>query len=179
MRHAIMGIDPGFTYVGVAVARFLLSRPKALHVATLETPTQLNDGARLDMIARELWAVAHKYGPEAIAYEDQTGVEVAMQRTGVGTNKWSRRVHDVQGMARAIAAVLGVPCYEVAPNTAKLAFTGMGNATKDQMVSVARRFYSLDDVSEHGADALAVAKCGHRLLGVDQLRTARRTEALG
>lgn len=175
MRNAVLGIDPGLAHVGVAVARFNLSRTQALYVATIETPSTASDDERLALIATELWAIAYAHRPEAVAYEDQSGVEVGMQRAGTGSNKWSRRVHDVCGMARMIAAALGVPCYAVAPSTAKLAFAGSGRATKDQMVSVARRVYGLLDVSEHGADALAVAKAGHRLATVARVVACARS----
>lgn len=168
MHNVVLGIDPGLSHVGVAVVRFLVMRPSVLHVGTIEPPDKAETD-KLDVIAPELWRLADLHRPEAIAIEDVSAVEVGMQAAG-RTNKRSRRMHDVCGIARGIAAALGVPVYEISSTTAKQTLTGSGRADKDLMMAAARRLFGVPDVSEHGADALGIAKAGHARHNIATLR---------
>lgn len=172
MTHrVVMGVDPGLSNVGVAVVSFRVNKPVVLSVVTLVQPPGGNQAAKLNWIARELWALATAHRPEALSVEDIASVEVGMQRAR-RTNKASRRGLEVLGMVRAVAAALGAPCYEVAANTAKLSLSGSGSASKIEMVTAAKRLFGLVDVSEHGADALGVAKAGHGLHCLASMRHA-------
>lgn len=155
-RSIIMGVDPGLSHVGVAVVRFSATTATVVGAWTLRVKG--DDGERLDWIAGELWRVASEHEPDAVAVEDIASVEVAMQRVG-RTNKKSRRGLEVLGMARLAAVARGVPCYEIAARTAKVSLAGHGDATKADMVTAAKRLFGVE-VSEHGADAIAIAKAG-------------------
>lgn len=168
MHNVVLGLDPGLSHVGVAIVRFLVMRPSVLHVSTIE-PVAGPETERLDTIAAEVWRLADLHRPEAMAVEDVSSIEVAMQAAG-RTNKASRRMHDVCGILRGVAAALGVPVYEVSATTAKATLTGSGRADKDQMMAAARRIFGVSDVSEHGADALGVAKAGHARHNIAMLR---------
>lgn len=53
-----------------------------------------------------------------------------------------------------------VPVEEITPATIKLATTGSGRASKQQMNYMVKQMLGLDDrVPEHAADALAAAHC--------------------
>lgn len=179
MRNVVLAVDPGLAHVGLCVVHFLIARPKVLHVATLASERRDGiDCERLDVIAREVHRLAVEHRPEALAYEDQSGVEVGMQRAGTGSNHSSRRLHEVCGMVRGIAAALGLPSHVVHASTAKKALTGSGRASKEQVVAMAQRVYGIADLSEHGADALAIAIAAHRAIRSDSLRLSHARNPL-
>ena len=71
-------------------------------------------------------------------------------------------------MVLAAAARAGVPVYEYAPRDVKLALSGFGSATKEQVAKMITTVLRLKQVpQEDAADALAIALCHlHRMSGV-------------
>jgi crossover junction endodeoxyribonuclease RuvC len=84
-------------------------------------------------------------------------------------------------VALAAAAHAGLPVFEYAPAQVKLAFTGSGRASKEQMLRSARmllgRVASLSD--EADAIALAVCHLARRRLGLEPPPTGRGTANAG
>lgn len=68
-----------------------------------------------------------------------------------------------QGMAMAAAISRSVPVFEYSPRKIKMAITGNGNASKEQVAGMVKAMLSLQsEPSFHDAtDGLAVALCHH------------------
>ena len=93
-----------------------------------------------------------KYKPQALAVETQF------------VNKNAQSAIKL-GMARGIAIITakrtGIPVYEYAPTKAKLAVTGTGAASKQQIQGMVKILLNLACLPEpqDAADALALALC--------------------
>ncbi len=70
-------------------------------------------------------------------------------------------VGQVSGLALVAAAQAGCPVIQYSPNEVKLAVTGYGSATKQQVQSMVRSLLDLDETPRPAdrADALALAIC--------------------
>jgi crossover junction endodeoxyribonuclease RuvC len=159
----ILGIDPGFAYVGFGLVEFLTLATRVRHHETYRTRTTEDDHARLDAIADHVCDVIERWQPDAIGYEDQAGViagkaigdEAAVASSGFK----ARRLLEVVGIIRAAARFNAVPCYVLAPSTVKVAVLGKGGgrAKKDRVTRAVRTIFGLGKCSEHAADAIATA----------------------
>lgn len=157
-----LGIDPGFANLGLGVLDVGGSSTRVLHYETFHTSTaDGEDETRLDLIADRILDAIDDYEPALISYENQAGVEVGMQRAGVGTTFASRRVHEVSGIIRCAARLFELPCYCLAPSTVKVALLGKGSghAQKAALIRGVKVFFGVT-CGEHSADALAVAVGG-------------------
>lgn len=76
----------------------------------------------------------------------------------------------ILGMARgaALAAVAAteIPTYEYSPKSAKLAVTGTGNASKEQVSYMMAQIFKVDtsEINDDATDALALAYCHYNSL---------------
>ena len=68
-----------------------------------------------------------------------------------------------QGAAMAAAMQREMPIFEYAPRSIKLAVTGKGAASKEQVAMMAQRLLGVDIPQEYldATDALAIALCHH------------------
>jgi Holliday junction resolvasome RuvABC endonuclease subunit len=87
-------------------------------------------------------------------------VTAAKEHAGKGkrSTKQSRRVHEVTGIARAVARLFDLPCYVLAPSSVKIAVLGRGggNAKKQRVIDAVRILLRAPKCSSHAADAAAV-----------------------
>ncbi len=142
-------------------------------------PERMQD--KLDELARRIDTVMNTHCPDVLVYENQAGVEVAMQRDGEGSNYSSRALHEVCGMLRFAARCAlaePIPCYDPQPRSIKVALLGRGHGGADKKAIQwgVERLLGVR-AGQHAADALATAICGSRL---HRLATAklRQTAAL-
>jgi crossover junction endodeoxyribonuclease RuvC len=160
-----LGIDPGYAHLGIGLVELLPTRTRCVHHETFITKTRDEVDDRLDAIAEHLFQVIEHYNPAAIGFEDQAGVEVAASRRakdedeGVWSNVNSRRVHEVVGIIRAAARFYDLARYRLAVSSVKCAVLGKGGsrAKKDAVKERVRAIFGIPSLSEHAADALAVA----------------------
>jgi crossover junction endodeoxyribonuclease RuvC len=155
----ILGIDPGFAFVGFGLVEFLTLATRVRHHETYRTRTTEDDHARLDAIADHVCDVIERWQPDAIGYENQSGVAVGKAERDVPVSFASQRVLEVVGIIRAAARFNAVPCYVLAPSTVKVAVLGKGGgrAKKDRVTRAVRTIFGLGKCSEHAADAIATA----------------------
>ncbi len=107
-----------------------------------------------------------------------------------GAEARERRGARDRGVALAAAARAGLPVFEYAPSEVKLAFTGSGRASKEQMLRTARMLLGVTASLSDEADAIALAVChlarraarlaadgarnGHAAAALARIRPARR-----
>jgi crossover junction endodeoxyribonuclease RuvC len=112
---------------------------------------------RLRLLGNELERVVRRHRPEQCAVES-----LFFKGGGARSVILSAQC---RGVIMYVMARKNVPVVEVTPATIKLATTGSGRASKQQMNFMVRRLLRLDDrVPEHAADALAAAWCLARRL---------------
>jgi crossover junction endodeoxyribonuclease RuvC len=148
----VMGIDPGLTRTGFGVVEQQGGILRALDVGTVHAPGGQTKAQQLFNLCIALERVLERYEPDAVAVERlffNANVKTALQ------------VGQASGVALLAAAECGVPVVEYTPTEVKLAVTGQGNATKDQVGYMVKAILRLDKDpdSADAADALALAIC--------------------
>jgi crossover junction endodeoxyribonuclease RuvC len=94
--------------------------------------------------------VIEKYKPEVLA------IETLFLNTN---QKTVMRVAEARGVVIYEAAQVGLKVFEAAPPQIKIATTGYGRATKEQMIKMVRILVELDKnkTSDDELDAIAIA----------------------
>jgi len=148
----ILGIDPGYDRLGLAVVEGDPSRPTVVW-SDCVTPNKGPMEERLAEVGAAVTSALREFAPDALALE----------ALFFSTNKkTAMAVAEARGTVLAAAGKAGVPVREYAPGTVKLSVTGDGRADKaaiarmiPHLVTLAPR-KRLDDE----LDAIAVAICG-------------------
>ncbi|MGE3954100.1 MAG: crossover junction endodeoxyribonuclease RuvC [Parachlamydiales bacterium] len=143
----ILGVDPGMvTGFGVVTADF-----KAVDYGTIRPPQKKRLSERRRIIFEGIGHLIETYRPDAIAIETQFVNKNIRSAFGV---------HATAGVITLAATLRDIPVYEYAPSKAKIAVTGKGLASKEQMQAMVARLLSLPEYPpSDAADALALAIC--------------------
>ncbi len=147
----ILGIDPGLSAAGFGV----IVDSTVLGFGVIQTDAAQSVSERLLFLSAELERVIKKFRPGSCAIESlffkgggARSVILSAQSRGVILLALARR---------------RIPVFELTPATVKLALTGSGRASKQQLNYMVRRLLKIDTrIPEHAADALAVAFCLQR-----------------
>ena len=160
----VLGIDPSIRRTGYGIIDFGNDSMALVDYGTITPPAGLAMGERLAAIFDDVLELITTHQPDEMAIEDAFyGVNV----------KSAFILGQARGAVLLCAAQHHVPIGEYAPRKVKLAATGNGNASKEQVQHMVQRQLNLADLPEpHDAsDALAVALCHHqqlRLIKADQ-----------
>ena len=159
----ILGIDPGFERLGVAIVEKFHST-KAPHDKEIvlfsecfKTSAKLPFPERLNLIGKEVKKIIKKYKPEALAIE--TLFLTTNQKTVM-------HVAEVRGVIIYEAIQARLKIFEASPPQIKIATTGYGKATKEQMMKMVKILVKIDDsvTSDDELDAIAIALTGFACL---------------
>lgn len=148
----VLGVDPGTAAVGLAVVSGGAPGPRVLWAGTLRTPPGLASERRLRRLHEGVVAVVGEHGPGVMALERLL---------------WGRNTESAMAVARATGVIMlaaaqaGIPVEEYAPLEVKMAVTGVGNATKEDVRRSLGRVLRIEGVPDDpdAADAAAVAVC--------------------
>ncbi len=149
-----MGIDPGLSRCGYGVVARVPGHGRAGMRAeaagVITTPVDDPLPTRLAALADELTALFAEYQPSVVVVERvlfQTNARTAMS------------VGQASGLALAAAARRGAEVVQYSPNEVKMAVTGYGSATKDQVQRMVQALLGLEVAPRppDAADALALA----------------------
>ena len=148
-----MGIDPGTTIMGYGL---LVSKS----VATAEL---------LALGVVELHKYDDHYTKLKVIFDRVTGLidhfgvtELAVEAPFYGKNVQSMlKLGRAQGTAIAAALSRSINIYEYAPRKIKLAITGQGNASKEQVAALLQRMFAISEMPSNldATDGLAAAAC--------------------
>lgn len=169
----VMGIDPGTSLTGYALARRLPDqRLEALEYGTIRTSPQDPLSQRLGLICQAVEQLGLAHQPDAVAVEEVFFGRSARNVFAVG---------QARGAVLVGAAKLGLPVYEYTAPEVKQAVTGYGRADKRQVQAMVKVLYGLTEVPrpDDAADALAVAACCLDSLRMHQAVAGRRREEAG
>jgi crossover junction endodeoxyribonuclease RuvC len=145
----VLGIDPGSRRCGYGVVSREGGRLRVIESGVL-VPGEHAVAERLARILDGLDAVIARARP----------AEVSVEQVFAGTSPRSALVlGQARGVALAAAARAGLSVFEYQPSEVKLAFTGSGRASKEQMVRTARAVLGVAADLSDEADALALAVC--------------------
>lgn len=147
-----LGVDPGLSRCGYGAVRSAGGSLEPVAYGHLSTPTNLPVGERLAMLWDDLESLVGELRPDVVVVERvlfQVNARTAMS------------VGQASGIALTIAARAGCPVVQYSPNEVKLAVTGYGSATKQQVQEMVRVLLGLVETPRPAdrADALALAVC--------------------
>jgi len=172
----ILGIDPGTNIMGYGVLRVASSSP--ISPGTLQKRAKASPQVQMvTMGVIDLRKFEDAYLKLGHIFERVTGVidaylpdEMAIEAPFFGKNVQSMlKLGRAQGVAIAAAIKHGVPIHEYAPMKIKMALTGNGTASKEQVAGMLQRLLKISN-SDMGpfmdaTDALAAAYCHYLQMG--------------
>lgn len=147
----VLGIDPSLRSTGFGIVDSDGHRFRVVDYGVIAAHARESHGACLAGIDARIAALLEEHRPDTAALESLF---------------YCRNVRTAITLGEARGAVLlclargGVDVVEYAPRRVKLAVTGRGSATKDQVSLMVRRILGIrDDIPDDASDALAVAVC--------------------
>jgi len=150
--RVIIGIDPGTNFLGYAIIESIGKQIEVREVDTIKLKKMTNAYEKLYAIFGEVQDLVYRFRPQ----------EMAIEAPFYGKNVQSMlKLGRAQGVAIAAGMVQKLDITEYAPKTIKLAITGNGNASKEQVAALLGTLLKIDvsKLSLDSTDALAVALC--------------------
>ena len=147
----ILGIDPGFERLGIAIIeKEKNTKETVVFSDCFKTSSKLPFGDRLVLIGEEVKNIIKKYKPDVLAIE--TLFLTTNQKTVM-------HVAEARGVVLYEAANAGLKIFEASPPQIKIATTGYGKATKEQMIKMVKLLVEIDisKKSDDELDAVAIA----------------------
>ena len=162
-EHIILGVDPGTLFMGYAVLKTCGQQVEILEFGAYDVHKLDGQYPRLQKEFFFLQDVIDKYHPSCLAIETQF----------VDKNPQTMiKIVHAQGVAIAAALSKDVPVYEYSPMKIKMAITGNGHSSKQQVAGMLQRFLHIPDEEMpkklDATDALAIAYCHFLQLGLPQ-----------
>ena len=160
-EHIILGVDPGTLYMGYAVLRTFGQQVEILEFGAYDVHKLEGQYPRLQKEFLFLQEIIDKYKPSCLAIETQF----------VDKNPQTMiKIVHAQGVAIAAALSKDVPIYEYSPMKIKMAITGNGHSSKEQVAGMLQRFLHIPDEEMpkklDATDALGIAYCHYLQLGM-------------
>jgi crossover junction endodeoxyribonuclease RuvC len=150
----ILGIDPGTSVLGYGVIKVVGKNKLELIVLGVVDLKKLPDHyIKLKTIYERVQQLVVEYLPD----------EVAIEAPFYGANVQSMlKLGRAQGVAMAAALSRSVPIFEYAPRKIKMAITGQGSASKEQVAAMLKSILGVKDFDQKyfdATDGLAAAVC--------------------
>ncbi len=159
-EHTILGIDPGTTFMGWAILHTSGAKATLVKMDYLDLQKVEGHYAKLQKIFFFLCEVIDQYRPSEIAIETQF-VDKNVQTM--------LKLAHGQGIAIAAALSKDIPINEYSPMKIKMAITGNGHASKEQVAGMLQRFLHITPEQMpkklDATDALGIAYCHYLQLG--------------
>ena len=156
----ILGIDPGTNIMGYGVLKVQGRKAEMVAMGVIDLHRYSDHYLKLGHIFERVSGIIDSYLPD----------EMAIEAPFFGKNVQSMlKLGRAQGVAMAAAIQRQVPITEYAPMKIKMAITGIGTASKEQVADMLRRMLKLDP-NEMGkymdaSDALGAAYCHYLQMG--------------
>jgi crossover junction endodeoxyribonuclease RuvC len=151
-ERIILGIDPGTNIMGFGVIRSTGKNPEYVDMGILDIRKEGDHYMKLKAIFKTTIKLIENYSPN----------EMAVEAPFYGKNVQSMlKLGRAQGVALAAALSMDLPVFEYAPRKIKLAITGAGQASKEQVSKMLERMFSIPDMPKNfdASDGLAAAVC--------------------
>ena len=159
----ILGIDPGTTIMGYGVLRVCGKQATMETMGVIDLRKYTGPYLKLGRIFERVTGLIESYLPD----------EMAIEAPFFGKNVQSMlKLGRAQGVAIAAAIQRDIPITEYAPLKIKMAITGNGQASKEQVADMLKRILKMNDDMTgpffDATDALAAAYCHYLQLDKPQ-----------
>lgn len=156
----ILGIDPGTTIMGYGVLRITGTKPELLAMGVIDLREYGDHYLKLRRIFERVIGIIESYLPD----------ELAIEAPFFGKNVQSMlKLGRAQGVAMAAALSRDIPITEYAPLKIKMAITGNGRASKEQVAGMLQRMLHIGNEEMpafmDATDGLAAAYCHFLQMG--------------
>ncbi len=151
-ERIILGIDPGTTVMGFGIIQVIGNELKLILMDELILSKYDSHSLRLKKIFERTLHLIDEFHPD----------ELAIEAPFYGKNVQSMlKLGRAQGVAMAAGLYREVPITEYLPKKVKMAITGNGNASKEQVAAMLKRLLNLTVLPTKldATDGLAVAVC--------------------
>ena len=152
----IIGIDPGTNVMGYGILGIRGKKPELIALGVVKLNKYDSHYLRLLRIHERILGLVEQFLPD----------EMAIEAPFFGKNVQSMlKLGRAQGVAMAAALSRDIPITEYEPRKIKMAITGNGGASKEQVREMLRRILNIEpeklDIELDATDALAAALCHH------------------
>lgn len=151
----ILGIDPGTSVMGFGIISVKKNTMELISIHELILKKYPNHETKLKHIFDRTLSLIDKFHPD----------EVALEAPFFGKNVQSMlKLGRAQGVAMAASLHRNIPITEYSPKKVKMAITGNGNASKEQVAGMLQNLLNLKEFPTKyldASDGLAVAVCHH------------------
>lgn len=152
MEKIILGIDPGTNILGYGLIKIEQKKLSLITLGVINLHKYDDHYLKLQKIFARLQGLIQEFCPD----------EMALEAPFYGKNVQSMlKLGRAQGVAMAAGLMYNIPITEYAPRKIKLAITGTGTASKEQVAGMLSKLLHTDEKPEFldATDALAVAVC--------------------
>jgi crossover junction endodeoxyribonuclease RuvC len=148
----ILGIDPGTTIMGFGLIKVVNKKMELIQLDELMLKKYDDHYVKLKLIFERTIHLIETYHPD----------EIAIEAPFFGKNVQSMlKLGRAQGVAMAAGLSREVPITEYSPKKIKMAITGNGNASKEQVAKMLQSLLKLKTLPKNldATDGLAAAVC--------------------
>lgn len=150
----ILGIDPGFERVGIAILeKESGSKENVIYSECFKTSPKIKFEERLSLIGQKIRNIINTYRPELLAIE-----------TLFLTNNQKTVMHvaEARGVIIYECTEAGLNIFEASPPQIKMAITSYGRASKEDINKMVKLLVNIDKnkKSDDELDAIAIALTG-------------------
>lgn len=151
-ERIILGIDPGTTIMGFGLIKVVGKTMTFLQLNELQLSKYDDHYLKLKIIFERTLELIETYHPD----------EIAIEAPFFGKNVQSMlKLGRAQGVAMAAGLSRQIPITEYEPKKIKMAITGNGNASKEQVAKMLQQLLGLKELPKNldSTDGLAAAVC--------------------
>lgn len=160
----ILGIDPGTNIMGYGVIKIVGTKAEVLTLGVIDLRKFSDQYLKLRHIYERVHGIINSYLPD----------ELAIEAPFFGKNVQSMlKLGRAQGVAIVAALSRDIPVTEYAPLKIKMAITGNGQASKEQVADMLKRILKMrqEDIGPFmdATDALGAAYCHYLQMGKPEI----------
>ncbi|PKP25303.1 MAG: crossover junction endodeoxyribonuclease RuvC [Bacteroidetes bacterium HGW-Bacteroidetes-2] len=148
----ILGIDPGTTIMGFGLIKIVQKKMVFMQLNELQLSKYDDHYLKLKLIFERTIELIDTHHPD----------EIAIEAPFFGKNVQSMlKLGRAQGVAMAAGLSRQIPITEYSPKKIKMAITGNGNASKEQVAKMLQSLLNLKELPKNldSTDGLAAAVC--------------------
>lgn len=152
VEKIILGIDPGTTIMGFGLIKVVNKKMEFIQMNELQLKKYDDHYLKLKHIFERTTELIDTYNPD----------EIAIEAPFYGKNVQSMlKLGRAQGVAMAAGLSREVPITEYSPKKIKMAITGNGNASKEQVAKMLQGMLQIKTLPKNldATDGLAAAVC--------------------
>lgn len=151
-QRIILGIDPGTNILGFGVILVDGKKTHFIDMGVVDLRKEKDHFSKLNIIYKEINAIIGRYKPN----------DLAVEAPFYGKNpQVMLKLGRAQGAAIAAGLSNGLPIFEYAPRKVKMAITGRGDASKEQVSMILQKTLKVEFHTNFldASDAVAIAMC--------------------